>query len=206
MKASMNDFGVRTLDLKAARLISKVASRYMRACSFGGIEFREDSSEVVKQKGGILTRGNEIRFDPAFLNNVNEKTLAFLLAHELGEKWFAESFERIGRRSLARLKPSQRRNPKAVGLQRRIRKEVDKLEDQDDNYADVYAIRKLFESGWHQQKLDDCLVDCRIHLQSYFSRIGRGGEMASQLDDWLSLIRVGCYYLWVEFQRAQESN
>ena len=176
------------LSLKAQRQLKKVISEYISALSFEGVNFKADDSSKAKQMGGSYFLNDTIYLDPLFLVGVEDRPLAFTLAHELGHRWFGEEFIKIFLKTL-----DAESEVEAV-------READELIAHDENYADVYGIRKLFESGWNQNEMAKCLSDLKSHLESYSKRIGRGAGSPRELNDWLSRIQIGCYFLWLDFQ------
>lgn len=182
----MEDFGQR------ARL---VVSKYVRALSLDGMVFSQDLSISAKDYGGLYTRGSTIHFDPVFLDGLQDKTLAFFLAHELGHGWFGSAYEGILRERLIHAKNTEGRNLTEAEMS----EEESLLQGMEETYADAFAIRKLFESGWRQEEVAECLSDCRSHLQAYFARHGQGLEHSGLLADWLVVTMETRRRLWRDF-------
>jgi hypothetical protein len=150
-----------------------------------------DESGDARNEGGAITRGETIYFDPAFLIGLDDRITTFVVAHEVGEMKFPDFVQEF-----AETVPA---NDYAE-----FEKKVTSLRDLHDNFADEFAIRKMYESGWILEEVAMCLSAYRSHQESYLEKHGRRETESTLLSDWLEVTSLVARKLWEDYHQGYE--
>jgi hypothetical protein len=157
----------------ATEKVRRVTSEQLDSVSFSCIELKESSGEEVEEvekEGGVMTQGITISFDVRYVLKASELALAFVMAHEHCHTWLEPSPDESDWKRWHRIDAMVRTgvaDPQITSQEKFEKAAALFAAQESDWYADDYAIRRLFDSGWSLTQVKTAAMEWKS-LQEWY--------------------------------------